>query len=53
MKLPEDMDVPDMRRDTSCLANRLWLMRNLGVRNRQHPQFKDVMKKLSEINKGV
>jgi len=46
MKLPEDMDVPEIRRDTSKPENVRWLMRNLGVRNRQHPMFKSVMKVL-------
>ena len=38
--LLEQMDVPEMRRDTASPANIRWLNRNLGVRNRDNPAFK-------------
>jgi len=47
--LPKDMDIPLFRRDVSKLENVQWLLRNLGVRNSDHPKFKislEVLKKL-------
>ena len=37
--LLEQMDVPEMRRDTSKIANVRWLSRNLRVNNAEHPMF--------------
>ena len=48
-KIPDDMDVPAMRRDTSDLANVRWLSRNLPIRNREHPQFEETMAVLQGI----
>ena len=44
--LPDDMDIPLMRRDTSKLDNVRWLVRNLSIRNNQHPDFEEVRLKL-------
>ena len=33
------MDVPELRRDTSRLSNLRWLNRNLAINNGQHPLF--------------
>lgn len=41
------MDVPDTRRDVSNRTNVMWLARNLGVQNGDHPLFqstRDVLK---------
>ena len=35
----KQMNVPDMRRDTSSFSNLRWLNRNLGVQNGDHPLF--------------
>ena len=39
--IPADMDVPELRR-LPTLENARWLLRNLGVRNSQHPEFEKV-----------
>ncbi|SVA76881.1 uncharacterized protein METZ01_LOCUS129735 [marine metagenome] len=43
MNIPEDMDVPASRRDTSELSNVRWLLRNLAIRNSEHPEFRTVI----------
>ena len=45
-QLPEDMDVPSIRRDTRDHGNIRWLLRNLGVRNSDHPEFKTIIEAL-------
>ena len=47
--IPLDMDVPAMRRDVSDRSNVQWLLRNLAVRNSEHPQFEAVQKKLKSL----
>lgn len=42
-KLIQDMDIPAMRRDLSCISNVRWLSRNLHFRNKEHPAFKGAM----------
>ena len=44
--VPLDMDVPELRRDTSDPANVRWLLRNLPIHNQNHPQLTKVMQKL-------
>mgnify|MGYP003148558835 CR=1 FL=1 len=46
LMIPLDMDVPELRRDTSDPSNVRWLLRNLSFRNKDHPQFSLVMDKL-------
>ena len=45
-RIPEDMDVPSTRRDTRDHGNIRWLLRNLGVRNSNHPEFKTIIESL-------
>ena len=47
--VPEDMDVPQMRRDISKVQNVVWLIRNLGINNRTHPKFNETMSMLQNI----
>jgi len=35
--LPKDMDIPVHRRNTTVRANVEWLLRNLAIRNSDHP----------------
>ncbi len=60
--IPIDMDVPISRRDVDVCspqrpANVRWLLRNLAVRNKNHPQFEKTMKKLkimaSQLQKEI
>ena len=44
--IPLDMNVPEVRRDISDPSNVRWLLRNLPVRNQNHPQFTKVMDEL-------
>jgi hypothetical protein len=44
------MDIPEFRLDISKKANVRWLMRNLAVRNRSHPDFINTTKKLQELS---
>ena len=37
--LLEQMEVPAMRKDTTSKSNVRWLMRNLAVKNKNHPMF--------------
>tara|TARA_R110000751_G_scaffold97930_4_gene190529 strand:- start:262 stop:468 length:207 start_codon:yes stop_codon:yes gene_type:complete len=43
-KIPNSMDVPQSRRDTSKRQNVSWLLRNLGVNNRSHPAFNETIR---------
>lgn len=49
IELPDNMDIPEIRRNTNDSSNRQWLLRNLVARNKNHPEFARVMKELSEI----
>jgi hypothetical protein len=40
------MELPEMRKDLSKPANVRWLLRNIQVKNRKHPQIKTVMAEL-------
>jgi hypothetical protein len=46
--VPFDMDVPSIRRNLDNIANVRWLLRNLAIRNSEHPKFKEVMKDLKK-----
>ena len=60
--IPIDMDVPASRRAVDVCnpmrpSNVRWLLRNLAVRNKNHPQFEKTMKKLkimaSQLQKEI
>ena len=56
--IPIDMDVPVSRRNLDeCSeqfkSNIAWLQRNLGVRNSEHPQFSETVKKLKILAKKI
>ena len=44
-----EMDIPDMRRDLSRASNLGWLLRNIRVRNGNHPRVVEVLDKLKEL----
>ena len=44
--IPRDMDCPLTRRNTKTIGNLTWLLRNLAIRNKNHPEFNSVFKKL-------
>ena len=44
-----EMDVPDMRRDVSKPDNVAWLLRNLRVRNDDHPRIDEAMSMLKAL----
>jgi len=37
--LLEQMDIPELRRDTTSFRNLKWINRNLAVQNDDHPMF--------------
>ena len=51
--LPKDMDIPVLRRDTSKAENIRWLLRNLGIRNSDHPQFQVSLVVLKKLVKSM
>jgi hypothetical protein len=57
--IPLDMDVPPGRRPAIDLPNHMlarnvaWLLRNLGVRNSDHPEFDRVMENLKILRKEI
>ena len=42
-KIPEDMDVPAIRRDISKMENIRWMLRNLAIRNGEHPLISETL----------
>ena len=50
--IPKNMVVPKLRRDINP-ENVLWLLRNLAIKNRAHPEFDKVWNELLEINKTM
>ena len=50
---PDEMDVPISRRDLTDAANVRWLLGNLGIRNSNHPDFKQTIQDLKSIFKMV
>jgi|TARA_R100001244_G_scaffold49349_1_gene43656 hypothetical protein len=49
--IPDDMDIPASRRDLSDEKNVRWLLRNLPIKNKNHPKFKNVINELTKILK--
>ena len=50
--IPEDMNVPLNRRDTSKPENVRWLVRNLSVQNSANPCLSEVMHFLKLMLRG-
>lgn len=50
--LLKGMDVPEMRLDTTSRGNVRWLLRNLAVRNQDHPDYREAMDALKALAKG-
>ena len=48
IKIPSDMIVPAMRRDTSKIENVRWLSRNILVQNSLHPEIYRVLQDIKE-----
>lgn len=46
-----DMDLPEMRKDTSRFANVRWLSRNMHFRNSEHKHYKKAMELLKKESK--
>ena len=42
-KVPEDMDVPTIRKDLSKIGNIRWMLRNLSIRNGKHPLISETL----------
>lgn len=50
-KLLGDLDLPEMRKDTSKPSNVRWLLRNIGVRNSRSANLTESIRLLLLINK--
>jgi hypothetical protein len=48
-KLLKPMALPERRKDVKNRDNIRWLLRNLGVRNKEHPNFEPVVALLKEV----
>ena len=46
--IPIDMDVPQTRRDISQIQNVAWMLRNLGIRHQDHPEFANTINMLKQ-----
>jgi hypothetical protein len=46
-------DIPPNKRDLSIKSNVRWLLRNLGVRNKNHPDYKETIQDLKDLLKDV
>lgn len=44
-------DVPERRLNTERKDNVAWLLRNLGIKNREHPRFEEVMAQLKQARR--
>ena len=42
-------DVPKHRRNLWITSNIRWLLRNLGIRNKNHPDFKETIQDLKDL----
>ena len=42
----EGFDIPENRKDLNNSSNIWWLLRNLGIRNKDNPRFNLVIKEL-------
>ena len=49
-KLLTPMDIPAMRRDLDKPENIHWLIRNLGINNSSHEDYRETMTKLLSLN---
>ena len=52
MEIPEDMIVPDLRRDISKMSNVRWLLRNIRIKNEHHPKLDETVDMLIGLTKG-
>jgi hypothetical protein len=50
--LLRQLDVPAMRMDVTNVGNLRWLMRNLAVRNNEHPMLDTIFTMIRELLRG-
>ena len=46
-------DIPPNKRDLSIKSNVRWLLRNLGVRNKNHPDYKETIQERINTTKAL
>ena len=49
VKILEEMDIPEKRRDLSSVSNLSWLMRNIRVRNGNHLMIREVLEEIKRL----
>ena len=50
--LPDDIDIPKSKRNLSDDGNVRWLLRNLAIRNNNHPKFKFIINELKKLHQS-
>ena len=48
----EEMDLPETRKNLNESSNLRWLIRNMRVRNRKHPQCNEAFELIKNLMKG-
>jgi|TARA_Y100000310_G_scaffold2426_1_gene3134 hypothetical protein len=51
-QIPKDMVVPDWRRDISQMSNVRWLLRNLAIQNKDHPELDETIDMLIAVSRN-
>ena len=52
-QIPLDMVVPDWRRDISQMSNVRWLLRNIAVQNKDHPELDETIELLIAVSRNT
>lgn len=48
----EGFDIPEHRKDIDNVSNARWILRNLAIRNSNHPRLSEVLDRAIETVKG-
>ena len=48
-KLFKTMDIPDYRKEKNTIENLKWLHKNLGARNKKHPNYNSAMMAITSV----
>ena len=51
-QIPNDMVVPDWRRDISQMSNVRWLLRNLAIQNKDHSELDETIAMLIAVSRN-
>lgn len=48
-KLFKDMIIPDYRKEKNTIENLKWLQKNLGVKNKNHPNYNKALSAITSV----